>query len=123
MIKSLPKIVSIGCIALYLLVKILKHLDYPMGFFMKNHLTDLLCMPLILYLIFWIVRFIPAYKKLEKLPIVGIVGVTIYWAFYFEYYLPTKSLQYTGDGLDVLMYFLGSLLFILLQYVSGWDAG
>lgn len=42
----------------------------------------------------------------------GIISV------YFEWYLPyhsARSIEYTSDWLDVLMYFVGAILFLLIQ--------
>lgn len=36
-------------------------------------------------------------------------------SFYFEFYLPKNHPQYTADWWDVVMYFLGGIIFLLVQ--------
>lgn len=44
-----------------------------------------------------------------------IAGLALYYAVYFEYYLPGVNARYTGDPIDVLLYFLGGFLFLCLR--------
>ena len=101
---------------IYIATKTLDYFDLPQSYFVKNYLADLVCMPLVFFLIKWIISKIKAFKKWKKLPIVAVVLVTIYWSFYFEYYLPTINVKYTRDLVDVWMYFIGTFIFLLFQY-------
>lgn len=85
---------------------------YTLPQFVNNYVTDLICMPVILSMCLVGVRIIkkrPSYK----LNFIMIYGMTSFYAFYFEYYLPKNSLKYTADIWDVVMYFSGATFFLL----------
>lgn len=106
---------------IYIVTKTFDYFDLPQSYFVKNYLADLVCMPLVFFLIKWIISKIKAFKKWKKLPLFAILFVTGYWSVYFEYYLPSKSVQYTGDIRDVVMYFLGAILFIIIQELQSYN--
>lgn len=116
--RKSQKIIFIVCLAAYLLTKLLIFTEVPVGSFAKNYLADLLCMPIILSIIQYIVQRFNLHSRQQHVPIVAVLALTIYWSFYFEYYLPKQSDLYVGDSIDVLMYFLGSILFIINQELS-----
>jgi hypothetical protein len=93
-------------------------MEVPVGVFVKNHLADLLCMPIILNIIQFIIQRFNLHFQHQHVPIVAVIALTVYWSFYFEYYLPKQSDLYIGDSVDVIMYFLGSSLFLLSQAFS-----
>lgn len=118
---KLQKILFIVCILSYLLTKFLIFMEFPVEGFAKNHLADLLCMPIILSIIQLIIQKFNLHHQQQKVPIIAVLILTIYWSFYFEYYLPKQSGQYIGDKIDVLMYFSGSILFIICQRMSNYS--
>lgn len=99
---------------IYLLLRILEALHINTFTLLYHYGTDLICMPLVLGLILFIGKKIK--HDLRILPISGILLVTVYWAFYFEFYLPSKSSNYTGDVIDLAMYLIGMSAFILWQF-------
>lgn len=103
------------CLLIYIATKSFDYFDVEQSSFVKNHLADLVCMPLVFYLIRWIIQRIKPFKKWDELPIVAILLVTVYWSIYFEYYLPTTNDKYTGDITDVWMYFAGTALYLLIS--------
>lgn len=103
---------------LYLLIRSLRFLEVKVPDFLNSYAADLLCMPIILSIILFIVQKVKRNDSLA-LPITGIIIVTSYWAFYFEYYLPSTSEMYTADVVDVAMYVLGMLSFIFWQRKQG----
>ncbi|MGF1557351.1 hypothetical protein [Paucihalobacter sp.] len=71
---------------------------------------DFLCMPIVLTIILALIRFLKKDASV-KIPLFAIVSLTVYYAWFFEWLMPKYDPRYTGDWLDVLMYFLGSSLF------------
>lgn len=118
MMRKLHSKVFTLLLFVYILTKGLRYLELSNSDFVNHYLTDLVCIPLILYTIKWIVKGLRLYKDLQSIPLIAVLGVTIYWSLYFEFYLPRKSAQYVGDLLDVLMYFIGALFFLLIQILS-----
>tara|TARA_R110002033_G_scaffold35382_15_gene73522 strand:+ start:748 stop:1143 length:396 start_codon:yes stop_codon:yes gene_type:complete len=82
----------------------------------NNYLNDLLCIPLVLGALIFIIRKIKHDLKF-KLPLGFIFILSSYYAVYFEYYLPKINSRYTSDWIDVVLYFLGGILFYLFQRV------
>jgi len=103
---------------LYGITKYLKVSGVELPVFFKNYFTDLLLMPIILTLCLVGVRLI---KRLPhfKLNLVMIFGMTTFYALFFEVYAPTISLNQTGDWLDVVMYFIGGVVFWFWQ--NNWQ--
>jgi amino acid permease len=85
--------------------------------FFRFHLTDLLFVPAMsLFALILIRRF----KKDESLqiPRLTVFAQVVLISIFFEYYLPTYRSHihpYTSDPVDVLMYFTGGVLFLVLQ--------
>lgn len=51
-----------------------------------------------------------------RLPLALVLTLTLFYAVYFEYYMPLVESRYTADWLDVVMYFAGALIFYVLQF-------
>ena len=113
--KTNQKIMLWSCIVIYFLTKLLLFLEIPVGNFVKNHLADLLCMPIILSIIQWIIQRFNLHSEHQHVPLLAVFVLTIYWSVYFEFYLPTQKAIYTGDLIDVFMYFTGSAIFLIVQ--------
>lgn len=101
-------------ILLYALVRCLEAFDLIPYNWISFFITDLCAMPLVLGILLFIAHKLR--PSIVKFPVWFILGMTIYWSIYFEYYLPKQSSQFTGDWIDVLMYFIGSFSFV------GWQA-
>jgi len=72
-------------------------------------------MPVVLTICLKVVHLIKKDNSL-KLPLTLVLTLTSIYAVYFEYYMPEVEPRYTGDWLDVIMYFAGALIFYLLQF-------
>ena len=80
----------------------------------NNYLNDFLCMPIVLYICRFAVRTLKSNRRLQ-IPIGLVFLITIGYAVYFEYYLPQFSPRYTGDIIDVFVYFGGAFFFIFFN--------
>jgi len=85
--------------------------------YLNNHVNDFLCLPLVLYIGQFCMRIIRSDSTLQ-LPISLLLCITVYYAVYFEYYLPNVNARYTGDPVDVMLYFFGMLFFYIVEYGS-----
>ena len=72
--------------------------------FSNNYLADLICMPIVFYIVG---AFFKIVKINFSLSIHKVVFGVLYFSFIFEFLLPKFSSRYTGDWIDVLMYCLG----------------
>lgn len=97
----------------YLVIRFAEYFEFPINSLLTNYITDLCAMPLVFGLLLLILLKIN--KDKYRLPLWFILGMTAYWSFYFEYYLPLQNKIYTADLVDVGMYCVGSLSFILWQ--------
>ncbi|MFT4781724.1 MAG: hypothetical protein ACJAZK_002633 [Psychroserpens sp.] len=78
------------------------------------YLNDLLCMPIVLSVCLAMVRL---YKKANNLyaPIAIVYGLTFFYTVYFEWVLPQINERYTGDLIDICLYFAGATIFLVFQ--------
>ncbi len=112
--KSLFLSITIFFSALYLAIRSLAWFDLFDSPFLQNHLADLCAMPVVLGLCLSLLKIIRKNHK-EKLPIIFVISLTLYWSFYFEWWLPKKSILYTADYWDVVTYALGAGIFLIWQ--------
>lgn len=94
-------------IVIYGLSLYVKFLTNQQGF-IKNYLADLLCMPIVFYLVVEIFRILK--RKPCLTPNMVVIGI-LYFSLIFEWLLPQIAIQYTGDGYDVLMYCIGGAVY------------
>lgn len=80
------------------------------------YMNDLLCMPIVLYICRYAVRWLKSDKNLN-LTVFSIISLTVFYSIYFEVYLPKVNIRYTADIFDVVMYFLGAAFFYLIENV------
>tara|TARA_Y100000589_G_C26964539_1_gene552057 strand:- start:416 stop:808 length:393 start_codon:yes stop_codon:yes gene_type:complete len=97
-------------IALYGISLYVKFL-VPNQSFLNHYLADLICMPIIFYLVGEIFRILKI-NSILSLPKI-IFGV-VYFSFIFEFLLPQFSNRYTRDWYDVLMYCIGGLFYYVV---------
>lgn len=82
--------------------------------FINNYANDLLCIPIVLSIISFIIRKIKK-EPTFTIPIYLIAVVVIYYSFYFECYLPGKNSRYTADYIDVIMYAVGGFIYYSIE--------
>lgn len=78
--------------------------------YVNDYLNDLLCMPLVLGLLLCMVRYLKNDSSF-RFSKSFIAGLALYYSVYFEYYLPDFNSRYTGDWIDIMLYFFGGFLF------------
>ncbi len=87
---------------------------WPLSSWANHYLNDFLCMPIVLFVCRYAVRKLKSNKNLQlSLPVT--FSVTLYYALYFEFYVPKVNLRYTADPLDVILYFSGALFFYFME--------
>lgn len=92
----------------------MQRLNFPLPSLINNYVNDLLCFPLVLGAITFIIR------KLKKdnhftFSIYFVLFLVAYYSVYFEYYLPIVNTRYTADWIDVLLYFIGGISFYFFE--------
>lgn len=103
-----------GSVAIYMVIRLLRRNNYPLPDWINGHVTDLICIPLLLMVCLALVRVIKRDSAIEIKPWL-IALICIEYAVLFEWILPQKSEIYTGDWKDVLMYFSGGFIFYFIQ--------
>lgn len=85
--------------------------------FIKYHLTDLFFIPVLLSASVLLTKIIKRDNKLLYLKPLDIGIVIFFVSIYFEWYLPNfnNPNQYTSDYIDIIMYFVGGLIFWFIQ--------
>lgn len=96
------------------MVYVAQQLAFPLPIIINNYLNDLLCMPIVLKICQFAVRFIKKDKH-TNIPIKMSFVLTILYALYFEFLLPKFSDRYTADFIDVILYFMGFLFFLWIE--------
>lgn len=98
---------------LYVLLHSARLAQIQVPILINNYATDLLCMPIILTLCLAGVRWI---KKMPHfhLSLFMIFGMTVYYIFFFEFFLPQYSPNYTADWIDGACYAVGALFYTLI---------
>ncbi|WP_051219208.1 hypothetical protein [Flavobacterium frigidarium] len=112
----LSKILYIIMLLIAASVYVLQKVATPLPLVVNNYLNDLLCIPLVLGALIFIIRKLKHDPRFT-LPFGFIFILSSYYAIFFEYYLPKTNIRYTSDWIDVLLYFLGGILFYLFQRV------
>ncbi len=78
------------------------------------YLNDFLIIPIILIISLVILRWSRNNKKYQ-IPIWIVLYICGLYALLYEYILPKFHPRYTADVIDVLLYFLSGLIFLILQ--------
>jgi hypothetical protein len=101
----------------YFIVRFIRIISPEAPDFIRFYLTDILFIPAMALFGLIFGRFIKNDYTIKISPLL-LLFQTILITFYFEYYLPfysSRASEYTSDLWDVLMYFIGAVLFLLLQ--------
>lgn len=106
-------------VVLYLFVHFFRFVNRPLPALVNNYLTDFLCMPIILTISLIGVRY---FKKIPsfKLSLLMILGMTVFYALLFEWFLPLNNIRYRADLVDVVFYFLGAFGYFLIWQKSNY---
>jgi branched-subunit amino acid transport protein len=106
-----------GLMGIYFLARYLRvHYDQLPPFF-KHQFTDLLFVPVMCILALFFVRVFKRDHTIDISPWLVLLQVVLV-SLYFEWYLPKYQSHvhpYTTDNWDVLMYFFGGGIFLILQ--------
>lgn len=84
--------------------------NLSLPWYVNDYLNDLLLMPLVLGLLSFTIRYLKNDSSFQ-FSLSFIIGLALYYSLYFEYYLPEVNPRYTGDWIDILLYFFGGFLF------------
>jgi len=104
------KLIYVGMLTVALSIYTMQRLNYPLPTLINNYVNDLLCLPLLLATMEFIIKRLKK-DKYFKFPIGFVIFLASYYSIYFEYYLPTVNARYTADWIDVILYFVGGLTF------------
>lgn len=89
-----------------------------MGFYLPNiinfYVNDFLIIPICLTISLYILKYTRNNKN-YTIPLYIILCLSAYYSILFEFILPKTHARYTADIIDVVMYFLGGLVFYFLQ--------
>ena len=99
---------------LYAVHLILKFGQVPVPMFFSHYFADLLCMPLLLSIAAFFMRWVRADAGLY-LSGAMILVASLYVSLVFECVLPLFFQRYTADVWDVVMYGVGGGLFYFFQ--------
>ena len=98
----------------YLLQLIFKRNNFYLPPLLNNYLADFLCLPLLLSIALFMLHKIKRDATIflsRKM----ILFTCFYISFVFEYLLPQYSQRYTSDPFDIIAYFMGGLIYYILQ--------
>lgn len=118
MIRRLPlkkvHFYVIFCLLIFFIVQSLKFFQVHAPDWVFYYLNDFLLIPMVALLGLHVVWFIKNDTSI-RLNIFTILSLVLLFSLVFEYYLPQKSPEYTADLRDVFAYFLGGVVFLILQ--------
>lgn len=117
MVKLKPVTWFFLIMLLYFIVRYLRVNCSINSDFLNYYLTDLFFVPAMCFFSLSIIRWI---KKDDTIEIKTwmILTQVVFVSIYFEWYLPDFKNHihpYTSDFMDVIMYFLGGVLFMIMQ--------
>lgn len=104
-------------VGLYILIRLLRHLEFYIPETINSHLTDFLFIPILLTVSLVGVRAIKRDQKI-KLTDGMIVVTTVLVSIMFEAVMPSRSSLFVKDYWDIAAYGLGALFFYWLQKKS-----
>lgn len=99
-----------GAFLLYLSVHLSRAGLFYLPELVNSYLTDLLCLPIILTISLMVTRLIKRDHSIS-LTLLMIAGMTLFYAWYFEWYLPARNPHYTADIIDVWCYLVGAFFY------------
>lgn len=114
-IKSKELIIFLPLFLIYLGTIFLKSNPEIYSGWITYYAADLLCLPIVLQLSLWGVRIFKSDAELQ-LTKSQIWVAFIYVSIVFEGVLPFYKDKYTADPIDVVMYLLGTLIYLKLLH-------
>lgn len=96
------------------------HFEVNLPVWVTSYLNDLLCMPIVLWICLKAVHIIKRDNRIH-LDLFTIFSITIFYAVYFEWYLPRVEPRYTADWMDIIMYLSGALIFYFMQFRNAFE--
>jgi len=111
-------VIYIGMFVTALAIYVLQRFSLPLPSVLNNYANDLFCLPLLLGAMEFTIRHLKKDKDF-KFPVGFVILLASCYSFYFEYYLPSFNQRYTADWADVILYFLGGLLFYFSENKKG----
>jgi hypothetical protein len=107
---SFNKLLYFVLLLIAVTIYFMQRLQLPLPALINNYVNDLLCLPLVLGAITYVIRSLKKDASFE-LPIGFIVVLAGFYSFYFECYLPQFNSRYTADFIDVILYFTAGFAF------------
>jgi len=94
-----------------------QHLQYIRNTnpFFYSYLDDILCIPIVLYIASYIMRRIEKNRGDFQFSNFHIITAVVVFSIVFEIILPSISMRYTDDIMDVLCYGLGGVVFTIMN--------
>ena len=89
----------------------------PLPSFVTSYVNDFLCLPIICKIGQSVLQMVTRQKDLH-VPWQPLLLLIIFYAVYFEWYLPGIRMRYTSDYVDVILYFLGGMFFYGIERTS-----
>ena len=111
------KKLSLFCIASFIVGSIVytfQYFNYTLPKIINNFLNDFLITPIVLYICLWVLILIRK-DKYFTISLVMVLYVCAFYSFIFEYIAPKFLVRYTADIIDIILYFLGGIIFYILQ--------
>ena len=93
-------------------IYVMQRLSLALPAVINNYVNDLLCIPLLLGAMTYIIQRLKKDTSFQ-FSIGFVIALSGYYSFYFEYYLPGVNPRYTADWIDVILYFFGGFVFYL----------
>lgn len=96
-----------------MVVYMFQKLNIALPKLINNYLNDGIAMLLVLKIVDVVVYNI--YQKQLARNIKYVIGIVLYFSFIFEYLYPMFHSRYTADWWDVLVYFIGAIVFLIIE--------
>lgn len=113
---GIKKITYLFFVFLYGFSLLVKNNYTTSSVFVKHYLADLLAIPIILLITVVIISKIRKTANL-KLSLSHVLAATAYVSIVFEFILPALNEKYTKDYLDIVCYFVGMCLYLLIEQI------
>lgn len=111
---TFSKLLYLMLFLIALSIYLMQRLKVPLPKLINNYANDLVCLPLALGVITYIIRWLKKDVFFE-LSFVFVILLSGFYSFYFEYYLPQFDSRYTGDWIDVILYFSGAFAYFFVE--------
>lgn len=102
-------------IALFIQLALWQH--YPLHPLVSSYAKDLLVIPIVALFALRVVWLIKKDRSI-RLNAFTLLSLASLYAWYFEFYLPERNSFYIADPYDTVCYFLGAVIFYILQRIE-----